>query len=371
MSLFAQAKFVLPFAWSALFIALALLMGIRFTQRSSLKALWLNLAVAMMVLCGLETWLYVSRVPAKQDSIIVAGQARDISGMSEHDEILGYAPVKGQSGSWKRSIGDDLIFDVEYSFDQDGLRSAPPDTGSTDLPCVLFFGGSFTLGAGVADDETMPYQVGIRNGGRYHVYNFGYGGYGPHQMLAALEHHIVDDVVECQPRYAIYQMIRDHVRRAAGPSPWDLNGPRYVLRSDGSVVYRGSFEPASNERLDRLHEYMNRSLLYRKLDLFGHKIDREDVRLFVAIVSQARTVLEQRYPGSEFHVIFWPNSHWSAEELLKEFQALGMRVHLISDILPGVVANRTQYALHPLDAHPNPIAHERIADYVTREILDD
>ena len=74
-----------------------------------------------------------------------------------------------------------------YTIGPNGLRVSPPYEEVADVPCALFFGGSFTFGTGVEDDEALPYVAGILSEGKYRVYNFGYRGYGPHQMLAALE----------------------------------------------------------------------------------------------------------------------------------------------------------------------------------------
>ena len=368
LSLVAGAKFVAPFVWISAFWALALLVGIKFTSRSNVKALWFNLAVLVIAFGAYETWLYIDQEPpSRYVSLDMAGETQPLSAP---DEVLGYAPVKGQSGSWKLYIGDDLVWDMSYSIDSLGLRSAPPDSGSSEIPCVLFFGGSFTLGSGVQDDETTAYQVGIKSGGRFRTYNFGHAGYGPHQMLAALEHGRVDDVIDCQPRYAVYQAVGGHVRRAAGLAPWDTNGPRFLLLPDGSVTQDGTFEPRHSALFTSLQEYLNRSLLYEKLGLFEPRPDDESVRLFVAIVDQARSVFEREYPGSEFHVIFWPNSDWVVPESLERMDALGLSVHLISDVIPDYSAEDVRYRI-PMDPHPNALAYSLVADYVIQEILDD
>jgi hypothetical protein len=56
------------------------------------------------------------------------------------------------------------------------------------------FGCSFTFREGVEDREAMPYLVGELS--KYIVYNFGFHGYGAHQMLSALEYGIVDRIVD-------------------------------------------------------------------------------------------------------------------------------------------------------------------------------
>jgi hypothetical protein len=74
-----------------------------------------------------------------------------------------------------------LIYDVTYTIDADGLRiAAGLDENPHDNRCMLFFGCSFTFGEGVDDHEAMPYVAGTLANLR--AYNFGFPGYGPHQM---------------------------------------------------------------------------------------------------------------------------------------------------------------------------------------------
>ena len=88
----------------------------------------------------------------------------------------------------------------------------------------------------------MPYLVGERSGNRFRVYNFGFHGYGPHQMLAALTGGRVQDTVDCQPTHVVYQAIVPHVERVSGLATWDRHGPRYVETQDGGVRLAGRFD---------------------------------------------------------------------------------------------------------------------------------
>jgi hypothetical protein len=50
---------------------------------------------------------------------------------------------------------------------------------------------------------------------------------------------------------------------------------------------------------------------------------------------------------------------------------MGIRVHLMSEILPNYQVDDLNegYRLHRADPHPNAVANDLIADYVVREIL--
>lgn len=147
--------------------------------------------------------------------------------------ILGYRPRKNTVVDSRKYFKDELVYDVTYSIDANGLRIAPPVTPGSGERCILFFGGSFTFGEGVEDDTTTAYRVGQRLEGRYRIFNFGFHGYGPHQMLSALESGLAKSISSCNARYVIYLVLVEHVQRPAGLALWDLEGPRYLLAANG------------------------------------------------------------------------------------------------------------------------------------------
>ncbi len=158
------------------------------------------------------------------------------------DDVLGTAPVKKTRTQATEFGHGKLIYDVTYTIDANGLRIAPPSKTIGLEGSILFFGGSFTYGEGLQDNETLPYQVGIESKEQYEIYNFGFHGYGPHQMLAAIESGRVRQVVGAPPRYAIYEALPDHVARVAGKIPYGQHSPRYQIDADGTVRKHGHFD---------------------------------------------------------------------------------------------------------------------------------
>ena len=293
------------------------------------------------------------------------------------DDVLGYGPKKGVSATAARYYGDDLVYSVRYTINDQGLRITPPWTGGGDGPCVLFFGCSFPFGEGVEDAASMPYQVGLMTHGAYRVYNFGFHGYGPHHMLAALESGIVSRIVECKgPTFAIYQFIFGHIQRAAGLAIWDNSGPRYVLGPDGPVRYAGRNSDVNRWR-QILQNQLHKSELYVRLvrgDGTYRDVREADVTLFIGIVRAAREAVGRLYPGSTFEVIVWDQPFADPERrhlrrAIRDLKQSGIRVHPWSDILPEFATNPARYYLDRRDGHPNATAHKLIAEYVTEKIL--
>lgn len=342
-------------------------------KRNFVRLLGLYLCAVILALTIFESYLWF-----KSGEFYIKRSAQPFE-QYRVDKFLGYAPDKNFKINETKYYKNKLVFNVTYSIDKNGLRISPPYDESNLMGCVLFFGCSFSYGIGVNDSETLPYQVGIQTHGKYRIYNFGLGGYGPHQMLSELEHNIVKNVVNCKENtYAIYQAIPDHINRVAGLSYWDYHGPRYVLEKNKEVSFAGNFDDVTILPKIIL-KYLNKSLIYR--DIIGNRrfFNRDnDINLYVGIVCAAKKNFEKLYPDGKFHIIFWDNRFRNDEktekviewkEVLKSFRDKGLNVHLMSKILPEYQNNRFKYNISPYDSHPSPLAHRLIAEYVLHNIL--
>lgn len=364
----------------------ALLCGYATTTgtRPWVKAAWLNLGVLLLTLGMAE--IYFDRVYFAEEPPSEERFSDDDNLFREHD-LLGFAPAKDRSYTHVRWYGHEVIYRVTYTIDGHGLRIAPPFriVPGNDPPCLLFFGDSFTFGEGVNDEETLPYRVGRKSQGRYQTVNFAFLGYGPHQMLAQLQQGLVDAAIHCRPVYAIYQALPDHVSRAAGLEVWDQHGPKFVLEQDGAVEWKGPFDEEKPFRLHdvfrRFHtervpakvaQQLERSALYKGLLYMHRPIDDNDIDLFVGIVDATRRIIEARYPGAQFHVLFWDFTGPDTGEtrIIEGLNAKRLSLHRISAILPDYRAHPERFWIHSVDRHPNPLAHERLADYVLTTLVN-
>jgi hypothetical protein len=350
---------ILPW-WFSCFVFFTLI-----TKKSSYKAIWVNFAFIFLIFGCFEVFSWISLEGMRREG----GYTK---GFFTSDDILGFAPARKQSIRSRLYKGNKLVYDVVYTIGDNGLRISPPYASNDPYHCVVFFGDSFTFGEGVNDYETMPYLVGKLSG--YNVYNFGFPGYGPHQMLAALEHGVVKEIVECRPHIAIYQALpRDHIARSAGLSSWDKHGPRYILLSDDTLKYTGHFDENAIAKpatvISRVGAQIDKSLFYKKY--FKHySINDGDAKLFLEIVDASRKTFADIYPGSNFHVILWdwsPNDKYT--NIVQEgLRNKGINLHLISKILPNFPERKSIYEI-PNETHPNSLAHTYIAQYVVETIL--
>lgn len=368
----------IPYLWVAIASVIVLSYAAMACVRPGLRALWMNLAVVIFALGAAETyfWLlepYERRMEYTENFFIA-------------DEILGYKPAPGKSFTHRTSVRDGLLYHVTYTINAEGLRIASPveTPAAINQPCLAFFGDSFTFGEGVNDEQTMPYQVWKNVAGRYHTVNFGFLGYGPHQMLAALEQGYLESQGHCRPAQVIYQTIPEHLPRSAGLEFWDPHGPRYVLDQSGQVRHTGHFDevPATGilDRLRTTHrqlstgwkDRLNRSALYRTLLRTRRAVNEQDAALYGGIVAAAKQLVETRYPGARFHVLLWDfdDSKQEAEWIQQTLAQHHVPVTTMSQILRDFPRDRGRYEIHPNDRHPNALAHAQIADFVAQHLVN-
>ena len=222
------------------------------------------------------------------------------------------------------------------------------------------------------DDETFPYQVGLKSRGRFRVVNLAVNGYGAEHMLATMER---DDLAlaPCEPTYIVYVAAPHHVLRAAGKVPELTYGPQYRLGPKGIPEYLGTKPPPPKwwRWRDRLHDQLSKSQIYRALP-DRIRTTEEDIELYFAIVREAFSRFKRRWPKAELYVIAWDlhDHHSNGQARFHQgLETVGAKVHFIDDILPGYTKDPTRYALHRHDLHPNPAAHEMVASYLIQKVL--
>jgi len=307
----------------------------------------------------------------------------ELNSYSEYNDLLGYAPKKNVVKPVESYYGDELLYSVTYSINEKGIRISTPGQEKTipNQKCVVFFGGSFTFGHGVEDNQTFPYLVSLKSGGKYRTYNLGFNGWGAHHMLSILEHNLEKEILECEPDFAIYQALVNHVDRATGRGSWDKNGPNYVIDDNGDIVYEGKFSESNHT--DQLNSYISDNIIFKYL--YKSRIFRKiapravltmnrssNVDRYLAIIEKAKTIFEHRYPGSEFYIILWDDpkfSDISVSLIHKSLLEKGIKVFLVSDMLPDYRNNPGQYRLSPNDRHPAPLAYDLISSYTIENIL--
>lgn len=356
-----------PHFWAGLVAAILCWMAMWRSRRGGLRIWWWNCGALCLVWALFDLGVRLWTGPNAAAIVPRAALAMRFSELlpnqlNVRDPILGYrlAPLVS-----------DKAEDLVYSTDAHGLRVSPPPAElDRRRGCVLFFGCSYTFGEGVSDAQTFAYLVETKTGGRYRTRNFGVGGSGPHYALAQLETGMVEKAAECRPTHAVELVLPHHLVRVSGKFAVRF-GPRYALNPAGDLVRDGSLNRTGIEFVLDMLRYSSAVYFAR----FGHDTrppDRSDIDLTLEVLKSLRAGLLERFPGLEFHVLYWNDEPAEpiAAELGRELGGLGVPVHELSSFLPEIT-NADSGAYLRGDHHPSPWAHEKIADYVVREVIRD
>lgn len=157
------------------------------------------------------------------------------------DAQLGYRPTTVDADitveKWRRNKP---VYSSSIRL-ENGWRVVPGSQEQGDQ--VLFLGGSFCFGEGLDDEETLAHQYALQLEDAYQFHNLGFHGYGPHHALRILDQKLWSNDDHESPIFlAVYRIIPDHIRRAAGYSSWDPHGPHYKI-SNGTLTDEGQFHP--------------------------------------------------------------------------------------------------------------------------------
>lgn len=354
--------FFYPYIWLSFYWGIHFLYLVLKTRIHLLRIVLSNLAVLLFCLGSME--ILAAAINVRHEKIEMFYNHQML------DEILGTAPEKGKSIRSREYYDNQLVYDVTYTIDKMGLRITPEFGIPFHEEAVLFFGCSFTFGEGLEDHETMPSLVGTLSKSK--VYNFAFVGYGPHQMLSALEHGLVDSIVDCRPKYAIYQTSIFHVQRSVGNPSWTHHGPKYVLSPDGTPKYSGHFDDSPIIR--RKNYFLEKSSIYKTFFENHYHLNKKDIDLYTSIVVESKRKLVKKYPGLEFHILYWTS--WSGKEktmdevILERFRQEGIKIHMVKEnILPGYFKSPFKYQISIHNVHPNFLTNKYLADYIVQNIL--
>jgi hypothetical protein len=416
-----------PYLYISLTICFILLFSaIRSRNSSTWKATLINLAAIFLALGLAEVYLagwqglgFAAKLERQDHLLEEGGSTPDIDNWINNDEVRGYAPAKNARVSSIATLGHEKIYDVIYTTDQYGLRVSPHDLDKSPASAnnsenMVFFGCSCTFGEGVQDNETWPYLVEEKSGGKYKSYNFAMEGYGPHQMLRMLETGFIDTVhFDKKPKVAIYLALPQHIIRSACRYPsfiWGVEGPRYALNLSGELEYTGKFNDGTIPKIKFLiFKQLAKSHLIANSfwikQLLGWNVTQRDEGTFIKIVARAQKLFTQRY-GGRFYVLLWANDIWADEsdeykyivselkkyhidlietkDIFDQYDSPQDKVplsiiHALSDKSAVISRDQLEAALAvwkdnyliKYDRHPNKLAHERIAEYILKYLDSD
>jgi len=205
------------------------------TKRNFVKQICFNSVALLFCLFILEKF-----VLGKDSNITRSGGYTNKKEYFKKSKGLGYSPTKkSQTISSIKLYEQDTIYNVNYTF-KNGMRHTP-NSNQKSNKYKLFLGCSQTFGEGLNDNETLPFYFNKNSKIKYNVRNYGFHGYGAHQVLYIVENIISKDKAlksKAENIEVIYNFYGHHIARAAGYSSWDNKGPRYEFENN-RIKFKG------------------------------------------------------------------------------------------------------------------------------------
>jgi hypothetical protein len=333
-----------------------------------LKILFFNLSAILFALFIYEFLLFLPNLSVATKTLKISGDSKS-KNYAEYNKYLGYGAKDDGIFVAKLTINKQIIYDVFYTT-KNGLRFTP-NSNEKSSKCALFFGGSFTYGEGLNDSSTLPYFFNEFENQKFKIYNYGFPGYGPQQMLSLIENHLIRDTISSYDnKIAVYILIPDHFRRAAGYSPWDQYSLDYEI-INGKLVNEGSFS-----KLPRMiNKFLMKFLFYRKI-LFNKEASAYDVMRTLFIIKTVQKILIKK--GIAFYLFIWDDSNSIRASFnnlkdynyfIKKLKDNKINFFLLSKAIPDYNQNIFKYSINNLDLHPNVLANRIIAKYIASGIV--
>ncbi len=260
----------------------------------------------------------------------------------------------------------EVIYDVIYTIDEYGRRITPVLNSDQRDKFMLFVGGSFTIGEGVEDHQTMPAYVGTRPS-EYRPYNYGFHGFGPFDVLTRMQHMNFKDQIKEKNGVLIYTFIDDHIHRCIGSMRvirWKAPHPYYQYTKQSGFVRKGSFK-TGRPLLTFAYEMISKSKILRFLNItLPLKISEKHLELTTQTLAAIKDEFHNLYPNDKFYVLFYPGSKYS-DRLIKHFKRHDIAFFDYTDLFDK---DDPRYYLAKEDTHPTPQAYQEVVVQLMKDI---
>ncbi|GJL51094.1 MAG: hypothetical protein NPIRA01_23210 [Nitrospirales bacterium] len=295
----------------------------------------------------------------------------------EKDPILTFWHKPNAHALSSSYIETTVIFEnVPYKFDPKGRRNSISIEGQPSRH-ALFFGGSFTFGAGVAQDQTLPSNFQRSSSDLYHSYNYGGDGFGPGAMFVQLDRDELFDDITLTKGIAVYSFIAAHLTRSTA---YELEyyrityeNPFFFLDEQNGQLH-GPMAYSQKDDLRRIfyvyrnlwkHSYLFRFVAGKMNPTYISK-DRA-MRTTVKILIESKDKYKRRFDG-DFYVLLWPRRN----DLL-DIQTKAVMIQLLAeediqviDVPP--MQDERRAILHQLDPHPSAKEYQWVAQHLYENI---
>lgn len=331
-------------------------------KRDFWKHVFFNLGAVFLALFIFELFLTIRALP---NTVLT----RDFE-YFQSDSLLGYSAK--DSGAYEVNVlkkftkSEDTIYHAQYGF-ENGYRVTKSADSTHNY--AAFLGGSFIFGEGVNDHETLPsYYSKLAN--EVQVFNYGFHGYGPHQVLMQLRHRVFQEEKIPKERngYVYYLFIPPHIGRAHGRTDWDKTGPYFYLAHD-SLVWGGTFydKRIKTSIWNKLSQaIILKSRIYNLYFRTYVEGGAHEMNLIVALINEMNEIVESE--GLKFRVIleYQLMTKVLVDNLTIALNKSGIEYLDTYDAIANKTLEDTSLYMEG-DLHPTPRFYQLLAEYLYQE----
>ncbi len=248
------------------------------------------------------------------------------------------------------------IYSASYSVFDNGLRYTRCNDKSDEI--YVFLGCSFTFGAGVNDDETLPYYFSELAGFKYNVINCGLISKGTNTALNIVKNEIIYKKTDSSAHVKrfVYSLIEGHVDRNFCLDDFRAN--------DNWLCERRKWERVS-QPFGTVKLLFSSSYIFRKifLPLIDKRNNNYYTRYLIDSLYRINEIVAKKY-NSRLTLIVWPDCGRN-EQLFKWLKEVkNIDVLFLPDYISSI---RSGYVL--ADSHPTPKANKEIAQILYNHIV--
>lgn len=284
----------------------------------------------------------------------------------QDNDLLGNAPYPNISCSVIKANNSSLVFKAKYSIDSFRRRKTPVANLDTRKKYALFFGGSFTFGEGVNDNETLPYYF-AKYAMDYKPYNYAFPGYGTQHLLAKLESNKIRDEIKESNGLLIYIFNDWHVLRVIGNAKLVATHgeryPYYTYDASGNLIRKKDFNQG-RFILTKIYKLLAMSgfVNYFNID-FPLVITDKHIKLTADVIIEARNNFRTKFNSDNFYVVIYPGAKRFSKKMISYLKEANVKYLDLSDLLDKPLLeeklNRDLFYIKG-DGHPTAKLHELV-----------
>lgn len=284
----------------------------------------------------------------------------------------GFLANHGNFFSKKLSVDGGVIYNVKYLINLEGFRITPQFYKTNDNSIeVNFYGGSFTFGEGVNQNETLPAQFSRLSNKNVIVNNYGFHGWGPNSSLMLLRDKLNNNEKKIKINILL-TLFPEHVLRTSCKPQFTINSPRYALEKstknkDSFVNLVGSCRQTFMPEV--FIKFLKKSRTFNFIDskLYVTVIEKKDLDLYYGIISEFIRISTQKKNITIIGVISETDSIDQFKKNLKNSKNYDL-VKIVDLSLINLRNNQLdqKYFIHKEDKHPSPLAHYERAKLLLR-----